>query len=609
MPSLCAVVLTYNSSDTLEKCLENIKWITDIVIVDSGSTDKTIEIAKTYTDRIYYNKYINYGKQLNWALQRITSDWILVVDSDEALTEELSKNVRKLMRNRPVPDGYYIARKNSFLGKPVNYCGWYPDYVLRLFRREGAVYKDRELGSSVELKGSIGYLKGDLTHQPYRNLEHYFQKFNKYTDLAAKEILKRKNRTGIFHLILWPFGKFFKMYILKRGFLDGIVGIVVCALGAFYVFSKYAKAWEITHSIGFEGIEKPKKKKEKTQKINTGEVSKIIIRSVNWIGDAVMTTPAIVQLAKNFPHAKITIVGKEWTRDVFIGNPFIDDIVTCNPKNFFEYIRVIKKLRKERFDIGIAFPNSFSSALFLFLTGAKHRVGYKTNCRDFLLNISTQRTKEIEFSALRIDYFINIVGLIGKRPANRKLVLNISEHGKAFAKRFLKENKINRADTIIGFNPGTAYGKAKCWPVKKYAELGKKLIKAYNVKLILFGSLHEQNIINVLAKRLRNKCVIAAGKTTLQENIGLINKCKIFVAGDTGPLHIASALTVPTLAIFGPTNPDTVTIPSEKLRVIYKKVSCSPCFLRECPNAHICMEKISVEEVFTEISKMMRRFA
>jgi len=606
MPSLCAIVLTHNSSDTLEKCLESIKWITDIVIVDSGSTDKTIEIAKTYTDRIYYNKYINYGKQLNWALKRITSDWILVVDSDEALTEELSKNVRKLMRNRPVPDGYYIARKNSFLGKPVNYCGWYPDYVLRLFRQDGAVYKDRELGSSVESKGSKGNLNGDLIHQPYRNLEHYFYKFNKYTDLAAKEILKRKHRVGIFHLVLWPFGKFFKMYVLKKGFLDGVVGIVVCALGAFYVFSKYAKVWEMAQ---YTVRIKPKKKKMKIPKINNGEVKKIIIRSVNWIGDAVMTTPAIAQLAKNFPHAKITIVGKEWTRDVFIGNPFIDDIVTCNPKNFCEYIRVIKKLRKERFDIGIAFPNSFSSALLLFLTGAKYRVGYKTNCRGFLLNISTQRTKEIEFSALRIDYFINIVSLIGKRPANRKLVLNISEHGEAFVKRFFKENKINSADTVIGFNPGAAYGKAKCWPVKKYAELGKKLIKAYNAKLVLFGSLHEQNLVNAVARGLRNKCVMAAGKTTLRDSIGLVNKCKLFVTGDTGPLYIAFALMVPTLAIFGPTNPDTVTIPSEKLRVIYKKVSCSPCFLRECPNAHTCMEEVSVEEVFTEISKMMGEFA
>ncbi|MBU0477081.1 glycosyltransferase family 2 protein [bacterium] len=244
MSNLSAIILTHNSSDTLEKCLESIKWITDIVIVDSGSTDRTIEIAKTYTDRVYYNKYVNYGRQLNWALKKIANDWILVVDSDEAVTTELSRNIEKLIKSRPALNGYYITRKNYFLGKPVNYCGWYPDYVLRLFQCEKAVYKDRELGSSVELKGKKGYLCGDLIHQPYRNLEHYFQKFNKYTDLAAKEILKRKHRIGIFHLVLWPFGKFFKMYILKMGFLDGAVGIVVCTLGAFYTFSKYAKAWE-----------------------------------------------------------------------------------------------------------------------------------------------------------------------------------------------------------------------------------------------------------------------------------------------------------------------------------------------------------------------------
>ena len=126
MSNLSAIVLTYNSSDTLEKCLESIKWITDIVIVDSGSTDRTNEIAKTYTDRVYYNKYINYGRQLNWALKKIASDWILVVDSDEAATAELSKNIEKLIKNRSALNGYYIPRKNYFLGKPVNYCGWYP---------------------------------------------------------------------------------------------------------------------------------------------------------------------------------------------------------------------------------------------------------------------------------------------------------------------------------------------------------------------------------------------------------------------------------------------------------------------------------------------------
>ncbi len=599
MFNLSAIVLTYNSSGTLEKCLESIKWIPDIVIVDSGSTDETIEIAKTYTDRIYYNKYVNYGKQLNWALGKVTNDWILVVDSDEAVTAELSKNIEKLIKNKPVLNGYYIPRKNYFLGKPVNYCGWYPDYVLRLFRREEAVYKDRELGSSVELKGEKGHLCGNLIHQPYRDLEHYFCKFNKYTDSAAKEMLKKKRRIGMFYLILWPFGKFFKMYILKRGFLDGAVGIVVCALGAFYVFSKYAKALE-------KGTKAQRHKGKTKLEIDSAGVKKIVVRSVNWIGDAVMTTPAITQLAKNFPNAKITIIVKEWVKDVFIGNPFIDDIIVCNPKNLVGYIRLIRKLRNERFDIGIAFPNSFSSALFLFLLSAKYRVGYQTDCRGGFLNIKTPRTADLEFEKLRIDYFLNIVNLIGKKPADRKLVLNVSKESKTFAKNFLKKNKIDEPDTIIGFNPGAAYGKAKRWPVKKYAELGNRLISDYNAKLVLFGGSHDQEVVNVLAKGLRNKCAIAAGKTILQDSIGLVNKCKLFVTGDTGPLYIASALRVPTLAIFGPTDPNTVAIPSERLQIIYKRVSCSPCFLRECPNDHRCMEEVSVEEVFAKISKMMK---
>ncbi len=342
--------------------------------------------------------------------------------------------------------------------------------------------------------------------------------------------------------------------------------------------------------------------------INTAQVKKIVIRSVNWIGDAVMTTPAITQLAENFPDAKITVVVKEWVKDVFIGNPFVDDIIVCNPRNLIGYIRLIKKLRKERLDIGIAFPNSFSSALFLFLIGSKYRVGYKTDCRGMFLNIKTPRTREWEFEKLRIDYFLNIANLIGEKQADRELVLNVSKEAEAFAKNFLKENKIDETNTIIGFNPGAAYGKAKRWPAKKYAELGYRLISAYNAKLILFGSSHEQSLLNALAKELRNKCAIAAGRTTLQDSIGLVNKCKLFVTGDTGPLYIASALRVSTLAIFGPTDPDTVAIPSEKLQIIYKRVSCSPCFQRECPNDHRCMEGVSVEEVFAEISRMIRKF-
>jgi heptosyltransferase-2 len=345
------------------------------------------------------------------------------------------------------------------------------------------------------------------------------------------------------------------------------------------------------------------------QEINPMQIKKIVVRSVNWIGDAVMTTPAITQLAKNFPNAKITIVVKEWVKDVFIGNPFIDDIIVFDPKNLIEYIRLIKKLRKERFDVGITFPNSFSSALFLFLLGAKYRAGYQTDCRGMFLNIKTPRTPDLEFEKLRIDYFINVVNLIGKELADRKLVLNVSEESETFVKIFLKENKIDETDTIIGFNPGAAYGKAKRWPVKKYAELGNKLISAYNAKLVLFGGVNDQGVVNILAKELSNKCAIAAGKTTLQDSIGLVNKCRLFITGDTGPLYIASALRVPTLAIFGSTDPNTVAIPSEKLQIIYKKVSCSPCFLRECPNDHKCMEEVSVEEVFAEISRMMKEFS
>ncbi|HEX68094.1 MAG TPA: glycosyltransferase family 2 protein [bacterium] len=239
--SLSVVVLTYNSARTLERCLKSVQFADEILIVDSGSTDETLEIAKIYTSRILHHPYINYGKQLNWAIEKVKGDWILVVDSDEEVTPELAQEIKNAVRENEM-DGYYLPRISEFMGKRLIHV-WAQDKVLRLFRKGKAKYKERELGSSPIVEGELGNLRGYLLHFPYKDLTHYLEKFNFYTSCAAREIRKKRKAT-LFDLLLRPPAKFIKMFFIKRGFLDGIPGLIMCMLSAFYVFVKYAKAWE-----------------------------------------------------------------------------------------------------------------------------------------------------------------------------------------------------------------------------------------------------------------------------------------------------------------------------------------------------------------------------
>lgn len=244
MKDLTAIVLTKNSQDTIKRCLESLMWVGEILVVDSFSTDQTLEICRAYTDKILQHPYSNYGEQLNWALQKVSTPWVLVIDSDEEVTPALKEEIQSLFKGGEMLDGYYLPRKSFFLGRWLSHGGWYPDYVLRLFQKGRGKYKERELGSTILLRGEKGYLRGDILHRPYRDLSHYLEKFNYYTDRASEEYKKRGKRVGWWDLLLRPPLRFFKMYVLKKGFLDGRQGFILAVVSSFYVFFKYARTWE-----------------------------------------------------------------------------------------------------------------------------------------------------------------------------------------------------------------------------------------------------------------------------------------------------------------------------------------------------------------------------
>jgi glycosyltransferase involved in cell wall biosynthesis len=245
MPKISAIVITLDEEGNLPSCLETLRWIDEIVVLDSGSRDKTREIARRFTPQVYETEWKGFGETKNLALAKATGEWILWVDADERVTPELSQEIRKrLEADGGRFAGYEVPRLAFFLGHPIRHSGWYPGYVLRLFKKGAGRFTTQPVHEGVTLHGKIGRLRGDLLHDTDPTLEHYIEKMNRYTTLAADELYGRGKRAGLFDLVARPKGMFLKMYLLHAGFLDGIPGFLAAILSAYHVFTKYAKLWE-----------------------------------------------------------------------------------------------------------------------------------------------------------------------------------------------------------------------------------------------------------------------------------------------------------------------------------------------------------------------------
>ncbi|MFW6282599.1 MAG: glycosyltransferase family 2 protein [Minisyncoccales bacterium] len=242
MTPLAALIITYNEEDNIKECLESIKWIEEIVIVDSYSSDSTLEICRNYTDEIYQKEFIDISSQRNYGLEQIEADWVLVIDADERVTADLKKEIKQVLANNTEVEGYFIPRKNYFLGKWIKYCGWYPDYTLRLFqtkyRFKGKVHE------KVNIDNSTSRLKNDFIHYTYKNLEQYINKINNFTTISAAEMYQKGRKVNPFYVGLRTFFEFFKKYILQKGILLGPQGLLLSILSSYYKFLKYAKLWE-----------------------------------------------------------------------------------------------------------------------------------------------------------------------------------------------------------------------------------------------------------------------------------------------------------------------------------------------------------------------------
>jgi len=244
------VIVTKDEETNIEDALRSAAGAQEIVVVDSFSADRTVEICRRYTDRIFQHAWLGYARQKQLAVDHAQGPWVLILDADERITPELRDEIARAMQDTDY-DGFSLPRRNYFLGRWIKHSGWWPDRTLRLFRKDRGELEDREVHEKVIVRGRVGQLNAPLEHYTYRTISDYVRKMEAYSSLAAKEIRKR-GRPGIFALVAKPFFTFFKMYLLRRGFLDGTHGLVLAVLYGYYTFLKYARAWEQQEKTGNE---------------------------------------------------------------------------------------------------------------------------------------------------------------------------------------------------------------------------------------------------------------------------------------------------------------------------------------------------------------------
>jgi glycosyltransferase involved in cell wall biosynthesis len=237
------VIVTKDEEKSIEDALLSIMDFDEIVVIDSFSTDKTVDICKKYTEKVFQKEWQGYAKQKQMAVDIASRQWVLILDADERLTPELKTEIRDVIAGNKY-NGLYMSRKNFFLGRWIKHGGWWPDYTLRLFRKNEGHIEARDVHEKVIVNGGIAYLKNPLEHYTYNSLSDFLKKMEIYSSLSAKELKKKGIVAGPLDLIFRPMVTFLKMFFLRFGFMDGMYGLILAVFYSYYTFLKYAKTWE-----------------------------------------------------------------------------------------------------------------------------------------------------------------------------------------------------------------------------------------------------------------------------------------------------------------------------------------------------------------------------
>jgi len=345
----------------------------------------------------------------------------------------------------------------------------------------------------------------------------------------------------------------------------------------------------------------------------SGKIRRIVVRAPSWVGDAVMSVPALRELRRILPDAHITLAARPGPAEVFLDANFIDEVLISEGSGIAAVWNQVREWRKGQFDLAVLLQNAFGAALIASLARVPVRIGYNTDRRAFLL---TNPLPQPSWMNKRHEsfYYLNIVAELDRLLNGTSSIgevephfdLRISEERKREASEMLSQHGARPGAPIVLLCPGSINSRAKRWPAERYGELADRLT-ASGANVVLIGSPAELQVSQEVCKHTQTQPIVLTGKTTVAQATAIISMADILITNDTGPAHIGAALNTPTLVIFGPTNPLTTYPLSPNAEIIRRPPDCAPCMLRDCPIDHRCMTAISPAEVFEQAMAMLAR--
>ncbi len=360
-------------------------------------------------------------------------------------------------------------------------------------------------------------------------------------------------------------------------------------------------------------------------------MSDIIVRAPNWVGDAVMCTPALAALRQKYPGKCISLLAVDRVVDCFLNNPSVNEITPLPGRKRLSYWSKALEFRRKKYDMAVLFPNSFSSALLFRISGASRICGYCRDGRGFMLTNGVEVTEKL-LKSHHAEYYFHLIKSLpylkdkpadtrpgGKGKSENALIAEtngdpanpvwvVTDKERKEAEEILQKNRIIPENPLIGVSPGATFGPAKKWPPERFGEVADKLVRKYSAEVLVFGKDADTETVSAVCNKIKaGNALNLAGKTNLRQLGALLSMCRIFLTNDSGAMHIASAVKIPVIAIFGSTDPWRTGPLGNGHRVIYKKLDCSPCFKRKCPRGdYRCLHKIKVEDVFAAAEELLK---
>jgi heptosyltransferase-2 len=339
------------------------------------------------------------------------------------------------------------------------------------------------------------------------------------------------------------------------------------------------------------------------RKLPISGVKKILIRGTNWIGDAILTLAAVSAIRNTYPEARIFILVKPWVADIFRLCPLVDEILIYQSPGIhagmFGIQRLARELKAYEFDMAILLQNAIEAAIIARLSGIPVRAGYNTDVRGCLLSHPVVITKAIK-KVHQSQYYLAMVQSLGCGDPSPGPFLKLTPEDEIAATRLLHDQGIDNDQLLIGMAPGATYGPAKKWFPDRFGALAEKFREEFGATTMLFGSVGDRETTLNVQRSSKYPLLDLAGKTDLRTSVALMARCALFISNDSGLMHVAGALNIPTIAIFGSTNPVTTSPIGDNNTIIYNQTDCSPCLRETCPTDFRCMDSISTMSVYDQ---------